>query len=112
VDRFHKAARAADIPPGTGKVVVVGGKKVALFNVGGAFHAIDNTCPHQGGPLGEGYLAGRVVTCPYHFWQFDVVQGHSPEFPEARVDRFAVRVEGQEIFVGETPLKEEAPKER
>lgn len=105
---FHKVARVAEIPPGTGRTVDAGGRKVALFNVGGRFHAIDNQCPHAGGSLGEGILDGCIVTCPYHFWQFDVRKGHSPEFEDARVDRFEVRVEGEEISVCPVPLPEPA----
>jgi nitrite reductase (NADH) small subunit/3-phenylpropionate/trans-cinnamate dioxygenase ferredoxin subunit len=108
VSGFHKVARVAEIPPGTGRTVDVGGRKVALFNVDGTFHAIDNQCPHAGGALGEGILDGCIVTCPYHFWQFDVRKGHSPEFPDARVDRFQVRVEGDEISVCAAPVPETA----
>lgn len=103
--RFHKVVRAADVPPGTGKVVDVGGASVALFNVEGRFHAIGNVCPHQGGPLGEGILDGCVVTCPWHFWQFDVTKGHAPEFPEMTVDRFVVKVEAGEVYVSDTALQ-------
>jgi len=103
--RFHKVARAADVPPGTGKVVDVNGVGVALFNVAGKFHAVGNACPHQGGPLGEGFLDGSVVTCPWHFWRFDVTKGHAPEFPEMTIDRFVVRVETGEVYVSEIPLK-------
>lgn len=104
---FKRVARVEEIPPGTGKPVEVDGVKVALFNVDGSFHAIDNTCPHQGGPLGEGFLQGSVVTCPFHFWQFDLKTGRCPEFPDARVSRFAVRVDGSEISVSPEPLDKE-----
>ena len=93
MSRFHPVVRADEIPPGTGKTVLVDGRKVALFNVGGRFHAIDDRCPHAGGSLGEGILDGCVVTCPYHFWQFDVRRGCAPEFPEATVVRYEVRLE-------------------
>ena len=103
---FHKVARVGELPPGTGRTVDVNGTKIALFNVDGRFHAIDDRCPHSGGSLGEGILQGCVVTCPYHFWQFDVRRGCSPEFADARVDRFEVRVEGDEISVCGTPIPE------
>jgi nitrite reductase/ring-hydroxylating ferredoxin subunit len=103
LSRFYKVARVVDVPPGTGRTVDVNGVKVALFNVNGRFYAIDDRCPHAGGSLGEGILDGCVVTCPHHFWQFDVRRGHAPEFPEARVDRFEVRLDGQEIAVREEP---------
>jgi len=102
--RFQTVIRAADLPAGTGRVVHVDGVAIALFNVDGRFHAIDNTCPHQGGPLGEGFLDGCRVTCPWHFWQFDVTRGHAPEFPEMTIDRYVVKVEGGDVFVSDTPL--------
>jgi len=102
--RFHKVAGVEEVPPGTGKVVHVLEESVALFNVGGRFHAVSNTCPHQGGPLGEGILDGCVVTCPWHFWQFDVTKGHAPEFPEMTIDRFVVKVDGGAVYVSDTPL--------
>jgi nitrite reductase (NADH) small subunit/3-phenylpropionate/trans-cinnamate dioxygenase ferredoxin subunit len=93
-----------EVPPGTGRVVDVAGAPVALFNVGGRFHAIANTCPHQGGPLGEGFLDGCIVTCPWHFWQFDVTKGQASEFPEMTIDRYVVKVEAGEVHVSDTPL--------
>jgi nitrite reductase/ring-hydroxylating ferredoxin subunit len=96
---FVKVASVSEIPEGTGMQVNPNGVPVALFNVKGEFHAIDGICPHQGGPLGEGFLKGSVVTCPLHFWQFDVVKGHAPEFPETSIARFAVKVVSGEIFV-------------
>src|SRR5262245_65664365 len=74
---FVKACAASEIAPGTGKTVTVDGKDVALFNVDGTFHAIDNECPHRGGPLGEGDLEGCIVTCPWHAWQYDITTGES-----------------------------------
>ncbi|MFQ5950457.1 MAG: Rieske (2Fe-2S) protein [Candidatus Geothermarchaeales archaeon] len=61
---FVTVARVGEIPPGEGRVTTVNGTKVALFNVDGEFYAIDNTCLHLGGPLGEGALEGTVVSCP------------------------------------------------
>jgi NAD(P)H-dependent nitrite reductase small subunit len=107
VARYHRAARVEDVPPGTGRIVRIDDTAIALFNIGGTFYAMDNTCPHQGGPLGEGWLKGSVVTCPWHFWQFDVRTGAAPEFPEMNVPRFPVKVEAGEIFVADEPI--EAP---
>src|SRR5262245_2263824 len=50
----------------TGKLVQAGGQNIAIFKAGGNFCAIENTCPHAGGPLAEGSIAGEVVTCPWH----------------------------------------------
>jgi nitrite reductase/ring-hydroxylating ferredoxin subunit len=59
-----KVAKSSEIKPGTGRLVEVGGKRIAVFNVDGNFHAMDETCTHRGGPLSEGMLIGKEVTCP------------------------------------------------
>lgn len=71
----HPVARLADLPPGTGKAFVVAGRQLALFNAGGRIFAIDNLCPHDGGPLAEGSLEGTTVTCPWHAAEFDITSG-------------------------------------
>ena len=63
---FVAVIPAADVPPGTARTVEVRGIRIALFNVDGTFYAVDNTCPHAGGPLGEGKLNGGIVECPWH----------------------------------------------
>lgn len=95
---FVKAASASEIKPGEGKTVDVSGLRIALFNLNGNFYAIDNTCPHRGGPLGEGMLDGPVVICPWHGWQFDVTTGKSPFMPVG-VKTFEVKVEGNDVLV-------------
>lgn len=97
--RFVKVASLDEIPPGTGRQVEAAGRQLALFNVDGEVHAVDGVCPHQGGPLGEGILEGAVVSCPWHFWQFDVVKGHAPEFPEAAIRKYRTRIEEGQIYV-------------
>ena len=57
---YVKVAKASELEPNHGKLVEVQGKKIALFNVDGKFHAIDNTCTHRGGPLSEGELDGMA----------------------------------------------------
>jgi nitrite reductase/ring-hydroxylating ferredoxin subunit len=96
---YVKVASTADVPPGTGTVAEVAGQAVAVFNVNGAFYAIDNTCVHRGGPLGEGELDGDVVTCPWHAWQYDVKTGVSTTNPSARVKTYPVKVEGSDIKI-------------
>lgn len=102
-DDYVTAARVGDVAPGTGKAVVVGEREIALFNVEGRYYALDNTCPHQGGPLAEGWLDGAVVTCPWHAWTFKLSDGKMTLGDFARVDTFDVRVEGDDIRVSRTP---------
>jgi len=94
-----KVAEMSDLEPGQGKVVEAEGQGIALFNVGGMFHAIHNTCLHRGGPLGEGQLDGTTVTCPWHGWQYDVTSGGKVRNPEVKVASFPVRVEGSDILL-------------
>ncbi len=97
---FTKVAAVQEVPVGTGKKLVVGGRTLALFNVDGAFHAIDDTCPHRGGPLSEGELAGTEVTCPWHGARFDVTSG-AVLGPPARsaVASYKVQVVGDEVQI-------------
>ncbi len=96
---FVKAAALEDVPPNTAKVAVVNGKEIALFNVDGAFHAIDNACSHQSGPLAEGELEGTVVTCPWHAWEFDVTSGKPATGEGEGVGCYPCRVEGGSVLV-------------
>jgi nitrite reductase (NADH) small subunit/3-phenylpropionate/trans-cinnamate dioxygenase ferredoxin subunit len=96
---FVTVATVEDIPPGTGRTVEVHGVWIALFNVEGSFYAVDNTCPHAGGPLGEGHLEGHVVKCPWHGWQFNVQTGERPENPNITVACCPVRIEGNQVQV-------------
>ncbi len=97
---FVKVAKTDEIAAGQGKMVEVSGKKIALFNVEGSFYAIDDTCTHRGGPLSEGSLDGKEVTCPWHGAIYDVTSGEvlSPPAPQG-VARYDVRVEGSDIEV-------------
>ena len=99
MSNFVRVAATSEVPLGQGKVVIAGGRQIALFNVGGTIYATDNTCLHRGGPLGEGFLEGPIVTCPWHGWTYDVTTGVCPANPNVAVKTFPVRVEGSEIQV-------------
>ena len=92
-----RACRVDDIEPGEAVVVDVN-PPVAVFNVDGTFYAVDNTCPHRGGPLGEGELEGCAVTCPWHAWTFDLKTGESLT-DDLKVAVFETKVEGGSVLV-------------
>jgi len=96
---FLRAARKDEIPAGSIREFQVNGKTLALANVDGKFYAINNTCLHRGGPLGQGELNGKVVTCPWHGWQYDVTSGKVAMNPSVGVDCYAIEVRGDDIFV-------------
>ena len=91
--------QAADIPVGEARVVEADGKTLALFHVDGAFYALDNDCPHRGGPLGEGDLDGTVIVCPWHAWRWDVKTGANVNNPAVKMLCFPVSVDDGRVFV-------------
>jgi len=97
--RLMRVAAVSEIPAGQGKTLEVEGKTVAVFNCDGNFYAIDNTCKHEGGPLGEGELEGTVVICPWHGWSYDVTTGVSPDDSSCAVDSHAVKLDGDDVLV-------------
>ncbi|MFQ5894816.1 MAG: Rieske (2Fe-2S) protein [Nitrospinota bacterium] len=96
---FVVVCKAEEVEAGEGRVVEVGGTRVALFNVEGTFYAIDNTCLHRQGPLGEGELEGKIVTCPWHGWQYDVTTGKHTGNPSIGVAKYECKVENGEVKV-------------
>ncbi|QSQ27415.1 non-heme iron oxygenase ferredoxin subunit [Pyxidicoccus parkwayensis] len=95
---FIPVATLADLDARGRAVVTLGGTRVALVRVEGRLHALDDTCPHRGGPLSEGDLEGHVLHCPLHAWPFDVRTGQCLR-PGARVRIYEVRVEGEHILL-------------
>lgn len=96
---FLRAARKDELQPGTIREFAIEGKTIALANVDGKFFAINNTCLHRGGPLGTGELHGKVVTCPWHGWQYDVTTGKLGMNPSVGVQCYPVEVRGEDIYV-------------
>ncbi len=96
---LHEVATTNDLKPGEAKVVKIGETEIALFNLNDTFHAIQNTCPHRGGPLAEGSLdEDGVVICPWHGYSFSVVTGDPYGFPYG-IKTFPVKVENGKVFV-------------
>lgn len=98
-------AACSEIPPGKGKEFVAEGRVVAVFNVDGAFYALDGLCPHAGGPLGTGTVRGNIVTCPWHGWQFDVTTGKHCLTQNIKANSFPVSIEEETVWI---ELPEEA----
>ena len=98
--KLVKIALTGDLSPGEGKVFEAEGQTIALFNVDGTFYAIENTCTHVGGPLGDGALVGDQVACPLHGAQFNVASGKVLGPPAGSdVKSFVVTVEGSDVLI-------------
>jgi nitrite reductase/ring-hydroxylating ferredoxin subunit len=114
----HVVAACNEIAAGEKKLVLVAGREVGIFNVAGEFFALSNRCPHEGGSLCDGLIAGIVksngpndyrverkgefIRCPWHGWEFDIRTGQSWCDPNSlRVRQFDVHVEsGEELAKG------------
>lgn len=97
---FTPIAKTAEIADQSAKCFEVGGRRIAVFNAGGRFYALDDRCPHEDGPLSEGLLEGDEVVCPWHGSRFNLQTGQVTLDPaEANVASYAVRVVGDSIEV-------------
>ena len=94
-----RAAKKDEIPPGTIREFQLNGTTVAIANVDGKLYAINNVCLHRGGPLGEGELNGKIVTCPWHGWTYDVTTGKTTMNPAVGVSCYPIDIKGDDVFV-------------
>jgi nitrite reductase (NADH) small subunit len=97
---FVRVPAAAGIPVGQGALVDVGGVTLALFNAGGGrFHATSPLCPHEDGPLAEGWIEGDAVVCPWHGFDFELGTGRCRVDEGLAITVYPVRVTGGDIEV-------------
>lgn len=92
-------AQTGEVPEGEGRAFDVAGKTIALFQVAGQWHAIEDQCPHMGASLAAGYLEGCVVACPWHAWRFDIRDGSWCDNPRVKIEAYPLRVEAEQIWV-------------
>lgn len=98
--QFVKVAQKSDVPDGEALGVEAGGHKVAIVNVNGEYYAVGGTCTHEDGPLGEGYVEGEILMCPWHGGEFDVRTGKALRPPvTGQVPTYRVRVQGDDIEI-------------
>lgn len=99
MQNFVEVAAVDEIPEGGAKIVQAQGREVALFRLGDRIVALDNECPHRGGPIGEGRIHDGRVTCPWHEWTFDIATGVCTLNPAARLRQYPVRIDGTRVAV-------------
>lgn len=105
---WHKVLdQATELPEGRVMTVWAGHQGVCLTHYEGAYSALDNSCPHQGGPLGEGSIENGLLRCPWHGWDYHPCTGKAPGFDDG-VTTYACKVEEGSVYVG---LEQEAPHE-
>lgn len=94
-----RAGSYAALPAGEVLEVLAGTGMYAVCKLDGEVHALGGTCPHRGGPLGMGRVEDGVLICPWHAWEFDCRTGADPLNPEVAVEKYPVRIEGDDIFI-------------
>tara|TARA_R110001632_G_scaffold34766_1_gene88134 strand:- start:8683 stop:10635 length:1953 start_codon:yes stop_codon:yes gene_type:complete len=98
---WHKVLDSRkELPEGRVKTVTANHKGICLTHYKGKFSALDNRCPHQGGPLGEGSIENGMLRCPWHGWDYDPCTGNSPGGFDDGVETFEVKEENDAIYVG------------
>ncbi len=96
---FQRATKQNEVPAGTVREVKLKEQSIALANVDGKFYALNNTCLHRGGPLGEGELVGGILSCPWHGWQYEVSTGRVTFNPEMCIATYPVELREDEVWV-------------
>ena len=96
---WHRVLAADELPEGRVTTVAAGHKSVALVHFEGQFAALDNRCPHQGGPLGEGSIENGLLRCPWHGFDYCPLDGSSPGFEDTAVT-YPLEIRDGEVFVG------------
>jgi len=97
-DGARRVCSVDDLREDEGVVHDVDGTAVAVFSIDGSVYALENVCPHQGGPLGEGKVEDGCVYCPWHGWQFDVESGEHVHGKGA-ANAFDVTVDDGDVYV-------------
>ena len=95
----HEVAPERLPAPGERAFLRIGGRCVVLFRVDGVYHAIDDSCPHQGASLGVGKLEGRFIQCPAHGLRFDIASGCLLGVPHVRMAVYPIQIEQGRVFV-------------
>lgn len=105
MESFIDVASVNDLPVGRARTYLVGERKIALYHLPSGFFASDNTCPHRGGPLGEGDLIGDEIICPWHLWGFYVSTGSCSGNPDISIVTHEVRLSDERIMVRLSPAR-------
>ena len=96
---FVKVGSVSRLAPGAVMEASVGAAYYAICNVEGSIHVLTGTCPHRGGPLGQGAINGANLTCPWHAWEFDCRTGEHDYNPAVKIATFPVQVSGDDILI-------------
>lgn len=97
---FVKLTSATDLPAvGEAKEFPCDDKTICVANVNGTYSAMDDVCPHRGGPLGQGMIKRGKVICPWHAWAWDPTTGTSDQNSEMKAAIYSVKIENTDVLI-------------
>lgn len=97
---FQRVMSVSELPPeGEAREVACGERLICIANSGGTISAMDNVCPHRGGPLGQGIIENGKLICPWHAWAFDTKTGAAVHTPGVTVEVYELKIEGDDVLV-------------
>jgi nitrite reductase/ring-hydroxylating ferredoxin subunit/multimeric flavodoxin WrbA len=107
-DKFRYLCLTTDVPLSKSRSFSIRNAKgtkieIAVFNIDGKYYVISNTCKHVGGPLSQGLLKEKIVTCPWHGWKYSIVDGKSPHKGGDSVNSYKAKVVGRKLYVNLVP---------
>jgi thiamine pyrophosphate-dependent acetolactate synthase large subunit-like protein/nitrite reductase/ring-hydroxylating ferredoxin subunit len=103
---WYKVAELGELGDGRVRTAAAGPRTIALTHCGGRFGALENHCPHQGGPLGEGSIENGLLRCPWHGYDYDPITGRPPSGFSDAPESFPVDVRSDGVYVAVRPLPE------
>ena len=97
---FIKLTAEPELPPvDEAKEFPCGARTFCVANINGVYSAMDNVCPHRGGPLGQGMIEGSKVVCPWHGWAWDTRSGQAVQDPSMKVAVYPLKMEGEDMLI-------------
>jgi pyruvate oxidase len=97
---WFKVLDPDELPPGRVTTATCAHRTLCMSHYEGEYAALDNRCPHQGGPLGEGSIEGGYIRCPWHGWDFHPLTGKPPGGYDDGIETFPVEVRDDGVYVG------------
>ncbi len=97
---WHKALAPDELPEGRVKTVTIGVESICVAHHEGQYGALCNSCPHQGGPLGEGTIENGYLRCPWHGWDYHPITGSPPGGFDDAIDTYPIEVRDDGVYVG------------
>jgi nitrite reductase (NADH) small subunit len=97
---YTKLTTRGELPAaGEAKEFELGGKTICVANLNGTITAMDNVCLHMGGPLGQGFIEGSKIVCPWHGWEYDLKTGEVVDNPQSKLDVYPIKIDNGDVFI-------------